>query len=58
MMDDLSDFVSLKPAEACTAEVTAQHLLRWCKTMGVPRVWVSGTATLFKSGVYQAVGLL
>ena len=27
IMDDLSNFVSLKPAEACTAEVTAKHLL-------------------------------
>ena len=39
IMDDLSNFVSLEPAEACTAEVTAKHLLNWCKTMGVPRVW-------------------
>ena len=41
IMDDLSNFVSVEPAEACTAEVTAKHLLNWCKTMGVPRVWVS-----------------
>ena len=51
IMDDLSNFVSLKPAEACTAEVTAKHLLNWCKTMGVPRVWVSDTATYFKNRV-------
>ena len=38
IMDYLSNFVSLEPAEACTAEVTAKHLLNWCKTMGVPRV--------------------
>ena len=38
IMDDLSNFVSLEPAEACTAAVTAKHLLNWCKTMGVPRV--------------------
>ena len=38
IMDDLSNFVSLEPTEACTAEVTAKHLLNWCKTMGVPRV--------------------
>ena len=36
--DDLSNFVSLESAEACTAEVTAKHLLNWCKTMGVPCV--------------------
>ena len=35
IMDDLSNFVSLEPAEACTAEVTAKHLLNWCKTMAV-----------------------
>ena len=49
IMDDLSNFVSLEPAEACTAEVTAKHLLNWCKTLGVPRVWVS--ATHFKNRV-------
>ena len=51
IMDDLSNFVSLEPAEACTAEVTAKHLLNWCKTMGVPRMWVSDTATHFKNRV-------
>ena len=51
IMDDLSNFVSLEPAEACTAEVTAKHLLNWCETMGVPRVWVSDTAKHFKNRV-------
>ena len=51
IMDDLSNFVSVEPAEACTAEVTAKHLLNWCKTMGVPRVWVSDTATHVKNRV-------
>ena len=50
-MDDLWNFVSLEPAEACTAEVTAKHLLNWCKTMGMTRVWVSDTATHFKNRV-------
>ena len=50
-MDDLSNFVSLEPAEACTTDVTAKHLLNWCKTMGVPRMWVSDTATHFKNRV-------
>ena len=49
IMDNLSIFVSLKPAKACTAEVTAKHLLNWCKTIGVPRVRVSDTATHFKN---------
>ncbi|CAM9636210.1 unnamed protein product [Sphacelaria rigidula] len=34
IMDDLSSFVCLQPTEACTAEVTAKHLLHWCKTLG------------------------
>ena len=41
----------MESAEACTAEVTAKHLLNWCKTMGPPRVWVSDTATHFKNRV-------
>ena len=56
IMNDLSNFVSLEPAEACTAEVTAKHLLNWCKTMGVPRVWVSDTATHFKNRVIAQLG--
>ena len=51
IMDDLSNFVSVETGEACTAKVTAKHLLNWCKTMGVPRVWVSDTATHFKNRV-------
>ena len=49
IMNDLSNFISLEPAEACTADVKAKHLLNWCKTMGVSRVWVSGNATHFKN---------
>ena len=51
LMHGLSNFVSLEPVEACTAEVTATHLLNWCKTMGVSRVWVSDTSTHFKNRV-------
>ena len=40
ILDDLSNFVSLEPAEACRAEVTAKHLLNWLQDYGVPRVWV------------------
>ena len=57
IMDDLSNFVSLEPAEACPAEVTAKHLLNWCKTMGVPRVWVSDTATHFKNRVIAQLSI-
>ena len=55
-MDDLLNFVSSEPAEACTVEVTAKHLLNWCKTMGVPRVWVSDTAMHFKNRVIAHLG--
>ena len=51
MMDDLSNFVLMEPVEVCTAEVTAAPLLTWCKTLGVPRVWVSDAATHFKNGI-------
>ena len=51
IMDDLSNFVWLEPIEACTAEDTATYLLQWCKTLGVPRVWVSDTASHFKNRV-------
>ena len=40
MMDDMSNWVWLRPTEACTARLTAQHLLTWCKIIGVPEVWV------------------
>ncbi|CAM9468806.1 unnamed protein product [Sphacelaria rigidula] len=40
IMDDMPNFVWLEPTEACTAE-----------TSGVPRVWVSDTATHFKNRV-------
>ena len=41
----------MEPVEVCTAEVTAAFLLTWCKTLGVPRVWVSDTATHFKNAI-------
>ena len=51
IMDDLSNYVCLEPVEVCTAESTAAALLNWCKTLGVPRVWVSDTATHFKNAI-------
>ena len=36
MMDDLSNFVWFERTESCTAASTAKHLLRCCKTLGVP----------------------
>ncbi|CAM9572123.1 unnamed protein product [Sphacelaria rigidula] len=38
IMDDLSNFVALKPVAVCTAESTAASLLNWWKTLGMPRV--------------------
>ena len=49
MMDDLSNFVRLEPTELCTAASIAKHLLGWCKTSGVPEVWMSDTASHFKN---------
>ena len=51
IMNDLSNFVLMEPVEVCTAEATAASLLTWCKTLGVPRVWVSDTATHFKKAI-------
>ena len=51
IMDDLSNFVSMEPVVVCTAEATAESLLTWYKTLGVPRVWVSDTATHFKNAI-------
>ena len=48
-MDVLSNFVSLKPTEYCTAASTAKHLLRWCKTLRVPEVCVGDTSSHFKN---------
>ena len=45
MMDDLSNSVWLGPTESCTAASTARHLLRWCKILAVPEIWVSDTAS-------------
>ena len=51
IMDDLGNFVSMEPVEVCTAEATPASLLTWCKTLGVPRVWVSYTAPHFKNAI-------
>ena len=51
IMDDLSNFVSMEPVEVCTAETTAAFLLTWYKTLRVPHVWVSDTATHFRNAI-------
>ena len=55
MMDYLSNFVWLEPTESCTAASTAKHLLRWCKTLGAPEVWVSDNASHFKNRVTKTL---
>ena len=55
MMDDLSNFVMLEPTESCKSASTAKHLLRWCKTLGVPEVWVSDIASYFKTRVMKTL---
>ncbi|CAM9736765.1 unnamed protein product [Sphacelaria rigidula] len=50
-MDGLSNFVALEPVAVCTAESTAGSLLNWCKTLGVPPVWLSDTAMHFKNTI-------
>ena len=49
MMNDMSNWVWFEPTGACTARLTAQRLLAWSKTIGVPEVWVSDTASHFKN---------
>ena len=49
MMDDLSNFVRLEPMES------SKHLLRWCRTLRVPEVWVSNTASHFKNRVMKTL---
>ncbi|CAM9685520.1 unnamed protein product, partial [Sphacelaria rigidula] len=52
IMDDLRNFVALEPVAVCTtAESIATSLLNRCKTLGVPRVWVSDTAKHFKNAI-------
>ena len=39
MMEDMSIWVWFEFTGTCTARLTAQHLLAWCKTIGVPEMW-------------------
>ena len=55
MTDDLSNFLCLEPTGSCTAGSTAKHLLKWRKTLGVPEVWVSDTASHFKNSVMKTL---
>ena len=55
IIDDLCNFVSMEPVEVCTAEATAASLLTRFKTLGVPRVWVSDTATHFNNAILTSL---
>ena len=45
----------VEPTESCMAVPTANHLLRWCITLGVPEVWVSDTALQFENRVMKTL---
>lgn len=51
----LRGFLWLEPAVACSAEFSARTILTWCALMGVPRVFISDTATHFE-GRYGPYG--
>ena len=55
IMDGLSNFLWLEPTESCTATSTAKHLLKRCKPLGVPEVWVSDTASHVKNRVMKTL---
>ena len=55
IMDDLSSFVWLEPTESCTAASTEKLMLRWCKTLGVPAIWVNDTSSTFKNRVMKTL---
>ena len=55
MMNDMSNWVWFAPTGACTACLTAQRLLAWSKTIGVPEVWVSDAASHFKNHMMAAL---
>ena len=46
---DMSNWVWLEPTGGCSTRMTEQHLLAWCKTIEVPEVWVTATASHFKN---------
>ena len=58
MMDNLSNLVWLEPTESCKAASTAKRFLSWCKTFGIPEVWVSDAASHFKNLVKTLEGAL
>ena len=56
IMDGMSNWVWLQPTEVCTARLTVQNVWTWCKSIGVPEVWVSEIASNFKIQMMAALG--
>ena len=54
MIDGISNWVSLEPTGACTARLTAQHLLTLCEIIEVREVWVNDTASQTESHMMAA----
>lgn len=51
LVEDISGFVSLEPAQSCSAAPTARILIRWGAIFGPPKVWISDTATHSEGGL-------
>ena len=49
MNKDITGFVMLETSAVANATHAAEPLQRWCTTLGVPSVLVSGTASHFQS---------
>ena len=54
-MNDMSNWVWLELADAWTAHLTGQHFFSWGKIIGVPKVWVSDTASRLNNQVMAAL---
>lgn len=45
VLEDVSGYMWLIPAKACTAEFTVKQLVAWCVVFGALTVWVGGNGT-------------
>ena len=55
LMDDVSRFVWLEEAVACSMDVAVRFVLKWCASFGVPRAFTSDGGTHFTGQVVQMV---
>ena len=53
VLEDVSGYMWLTPAKACTAEFTVKQLMAWCAAFGAPKVWVSDNGTHFRTRVLR-----